>query len=494
LEVSTGFIEDNVECGGFLSSDVAAGVRRLVTDRPVNQEFGPSGEATEALEAKSSLEMEDRRRRVARLRLLWVNRRFILKAGACGLVLSAAIALLIPKCYESMTRLMPPDTDASSSLAMVAALSARTGGFGAFAGDLLGLKSSGALFVGILKSRTVQDRLVELFDLRKAYGKRRIEDARAALEENTRISEDRRSGVITITITDSEPHIATEMAKAYVTELNRVVAEVTTSSARREREFLEKRLQVMKQELDESSADFSRFASENATIDISEQGRAMVEAAATLQGQLIAAQSELEGLKQVYSDNNVRVRAAQARISELRNQLEKLGGKESEEADEPAAEESLYPSIRQLPLLGVTYADLFRKTKIAEVVYELLTQQYELARVQEAKEIPTVKVLDLPVVPEKESFPPRLSIMFVGTFLALAGSVVWVVGRGRWDQLTPNDPGKLLAREVLQTVNRNMAWVPPNALRFQVMAHKLWTAVFRRGAGSRSVEGSESSL
>src|SRR5262249_6717712 len=118
-----------------------------------------------------------------------------------------------------------------------------------------------------------------------------------------------------------------------------------------------------------------------------------------LQGELIAAQSELEGLRQIYTDENVRVRATRARIAGLQHELEKLGGK----GDTPGAEDqenTLYPSIRKLPLLGATYADLYRRVAVQEVVYETLTKQCELAKVQEAKEIPSVKVLDPAEVPE----------------------------------------------------------------------------------------------
>ncbi len=426
------------------------------------------------------LDPEARQQSVARLRRLWEQRRFLFRVTAWGLVAATALAFLIPKRYESTARLMPPDSQSASGLAMMAALSARTGGLGTFAGDLLGLKSSSALFVGILRSRTVEDRLIQQFGLKKVYWARRIEDARDVLEDHTKISEDRKSGIVTITVTDKDPRRATAMAQAYVNELNRLVAEVTTSSARREREFLEERLKVVKQELNQAAVEFSQFASKNTAIDIKEQGKAMVEAAATLQGQLIAVQSELKGLEQIYTDNNVRVRAVKARVAELQRQLEKLGGKETGNVGEPGQErESLYPSIRKLPLLGVTYSDLYRRTKIAEVVYELLTQQYELARVQEAKETPSVKVLDAPVIPEKKFFPPRLLIMFLGTFLALAFGVTWVLGNALWSATDPQDPRKVFAQEVFTTLRAQMPWETQNGSRLRAVTKTVWSRFHR---------------
>jgi uncharacterized protein involved in exopolysaccharide biosynthesis len=179
----------------------------------------------------------------------------------------------------------------------------------------------------------------------------------------------------------------------------------------------------------------------------------MVEAAATLQGQYIAAQSELEGLKQIYTDNNVRVRSVRARIGELKRQLERIGGK-GEDASAPAGQQqdALYPSIRKLPLLGVTYADLYRRTRVQEAVFESLTKEYEMAKVQEVKEIPAVKVLDSPNIPEKKSFPPRLLIVFMGMTLAFAAAITLVFAKTSWDQTDSNDPRKLFAEEVFTTV------------------------------------------
>jgi capsule polysaccharide export protein KpsE/RkpR len=391
---------------------------------------------------------------VAYMWLLWENRRLLSRAPLCALLASIMIAFLIPARYESTARLMPPDSNQSGGLAVAAAaLSAGSGGFGSIAGDMLGLKSTSDIFVGILSSRTVQDKLVQQFELRKLYGDSRMEDAQRDLAERTGISVDRKSQIITVTVTDHDPKRAAAMGEAYVAELNRLVSELSTSSARRERIFLEERLRAVSQDLEAAEKEFSQFSSKNSAIDIKEQGKAMVEAAATLQGQYIAAQSELEGLKQIYTDNNVRVRSVSARIGELKRQLEKLGGK-GEQAGEATGQQAdyLYPSIRKLPLLGVTYADLYRRTRVQEAVFETLTKEYEMAKVQEAKEIPTVRVLDAPNVPEKKSFPPRLLTILLGTCLGLIFALTWVFGKSHWEGTDADDPRKTFALEVLTTV------------------------------------------
>ena len=387
-------------------------------------------------------------KRVLYLQMFWDRRRFFLRAGIYALLASTLIAFLIPSRYKAKAQLMPPDGQQGLGMALMSALSAKGSGAGALggiAGDLLGVKNSGALFVGVLKSRTVADRLIDEFQLQHLYDDSKIEDARDDLEDHTDIAEDRKSGILTVTVTDHDPRRAAAMAQAYVSELDRLVAQVSTSSARRERIFLEGRLHEVKADLDVAAKRFSEFASKNTAIDIPAQGKAMMEAAASLQGQIIAAESELSGLQQIYADSNVRVRSLKARVNDLHQQMEKIGG----DAANPASGEGLVaPPIRKLPLLGVTYAELYRQNKIEETVFELLTQQHEMAKVQEAKEIPSVKLLDAPVVPTKKSFPPRGILIAVGTVLGIAGAAGWLVLRKRWSETDRNDPGRVLAEQV----------------------------------------------
>ncbi|MGH9742549.1 MAG: GumC family protein [Candidatus Acidiferrum sp.] len=407
-------------------------------------------------------------RTVARLRLLWDARKLLFLSCVLGAMVSLSIALLIPSRYEATAQLMPPDGQAGSGMAMLSALAGRAGGLGDFAGDLMGVKNSGALFVGILASRTVQDRLVDQFELRRFYRAPKREDARAALASHSRITEDHKSGIIVVTVTDHDPRLAAAMAEAYVNELDRLVEQVSTSSARRERIFLEGRLRAVKQDLDSAARKFSIFASQNTAIDIPAQSKAMVEAAATLEGQLIAAEAELHGLEAMYTDQNVRVRALSARVKELRSQLGKMGGESGTSAAPPSnTDVSLYPAMRQLPLLGVTYADLYRQTKIEETVYELLTQQYELAKVEEAKEVPSVKVLDAAVVPTKKSFPPRGLLTAAGMGFSFLGMCGWILLRQAWQEINSEDPGKQFAIEIAGSLRSEVLRLVPEGLLFR---------------------------
>ncbi|SRR6266478_2328996 len=435
-------------------------------------ELSPSPHVTPPLRADEVL---------GKLRLLWRERPFIYRVTGIGLVLSTLLAFLIPKQYESTTRLMPPDNQSSTTMAMFAAMTAKMGAsLGSSAGSLLGLKSSSEVFVGILQSRTLQDQLVNRFDLRKVYHVKLGEEARKRLTDNSVISEDRKSGIITITVTDRDPRRSAAIGAGYVDELNQLVVELSTSGAHRERVFLEERLKAVQKDLEEAEKDFSQYASKNMAIDIKEQGKAMVESAAILQGQLIAAQSEEEGLRQIYTDNNVRIRTVRARIAELQRQLEKVGGKgEGSNGDATSSSDSLYPSIKKLPLLGVTYADMYRRTKVQEAIYEALTQQFELAKVEEVKEIPSVKEIDHADVPEKKSFPPRTLIVIVGAMFSFVFANAWILGNAHWHQMSPLHPGKVIARGLFRGARSHLVHISQNGSRLGWMIRQ--AGRFRRG-------------
>jgi capsule polysaccharide export protein KpsE/RkpR len=413
------------------------------------------------------------------LRLLWEKRRLLSRVAAWALVLSAVVAFLIPNQYESSISIMPPDA-MNSGGEMLAALAGKASPeLAAMAGGLLGMRGSGALFVDLFRSRSVQDNVVDKLDLQKIYHSRYKQDARKRLDSRTDVNEDRKSGVISLTVTDQSPQRAHDIAEAYVAELNHLVSQVSTSSARRERVFIEQRLTAVKSDLEDAEKQFGAFASKNSALDIKEQTKAMVESAGVLQGQLIASESELQSLEQIYTNNNVRVRSLQARVDELKRQLQKLEGTDASlvlngGAPDAAHPDQMYPPIRKLPLLGVEWADLYRRMTIQETVYELLNRQYELARIQEAKEIPTINVVDPADVPQRKSSPHRLVIILALTLLSIAGAAGWMVGSERWERVDPQDPGKMFAesvwRKASDRVHRwleraNARWRPFRSLR-----------------------------
>jgi capsule polysaccharide export protein KpsE/RkpR len=402
--------------------------------------------------ALNPLVREPDREAVRKLQLLFAQRKVIYKVAFRCCLITLVILLLLPPEYESTVSIMPPDSSDMGSL-MAAFMTKGSPEIAALAGGLFGFQTTGALVIDLLASRTVQYRLVERFNLQRLYQTRYKEGARKTLNRRTDIKEDHKSGVIRLTVMDHSPRRAHDLAQAYIEELNRIQTEVSTSSARRERLFIEQRLRSVKAELEDAEKQFSAYSSKHATLDIKDQAKAMVESAAVLQGQMIAAQSELQGLEQIYTPANIRVRSARARVEELRKQLQKLDGAPAATQAESDAGE-LYPSIRQLPLLGVEWADLYRRVKVEETVFDLLTQRFELARLQEAKEVATINLIDYANLPERKSGPHRVLIMLAMAFLSSMAAMVWIIGSARIKQLDRDDPRRLIYFSLAGKISR----------------------------------------
>lgn len=399
-----------------------------------------------------------------RAMLLWQHRRLLARVTAIALPISFAIAFLLPKTYTSSASLMPPDQQGAGAL-MLAAFASRAGSLGPFgnlAGGLLGEHATTALFINLLQSGTVSGNIIDRFDLQRVYHSRHKVDAAKHLARLTSISDDKKSGVITIKVQDRDPVRARDIAQAYLDELNRLVNQTSTSAARQERIFIEQRLHPVEHDLEQAQIALSDFASRNTAVDMHEQTRALVDAGARVQGELLFQQSSLQSLRQVYGDQNIRVRETEARIGALQHDLQRMTGSAPDPATPPGSTEAnqqtgeLYPPLRQLPRLAVPYADLYRQVKVQETVYELLTQQYEIARIEEAKDVPVVRVIDTPGIPEKKSFPPRLLIIALLTFLSVAAAIAFILARQYWGTIHPDDPRRQLAAAIVPVLQRRL--------------------------------------
>ncbi len=425
------------------------------------------------LEREASLSVPHETTWAVRALLLWKHRQTLMRVTAWALIIGLAISFSIPKQYKSTTSISPPE-DQHSNAMMLAALATRSGGLGALgglAGGLLGGHTTTALFIDLLRSGTVSGHLVDRFNLQKVYHKRYRVDAAKHLAHCTKITEDKKSGVLTIEVEDTDRVRARDLAQAYLDELNNLVLRTNTSSAHQERVFIEQRLKAVQADLEQAQVQLGDFSSKNTTIDIREQARAMVDAGARVQAQLLVEQAGLQSLRQIYGDQNVRVRESEARIASLNGELAKMTGSSTppdHQDDPPAAAgttggatEELYPSLRQLPRLAVPYADLYRRVRVQETLYELLTQQYEMARLEEAKDVPAISVIDVPGIAEKKSFPPRLLLTLLLTFLAFAFASAVILMRDHWSTIDEKDPRKELAEEVLPVLRSRLQLLSP---------------------------------
>lgn len=371
--------------------------------------------------------------------LFWRRRRSIARIVTAGVFFSVLLAFVLPKRYESSVTLMPPEQTGGSA-ALLAALSQRggasTGALGMLAGTLFGAATRGEMFIDLLRSGSVGGALARQFELQRVYHKRYMSDTLKKLGQRTSIAENKKSGLITLTVEDSDPGRARDLANAYIAELNRLLTRVSTSSARRERISVEQRLKTVQDELQKAQVDLSDFSSHNTTIDLTEQTKATVDAGAKIDAQLIASKAQLASLRQIYGEENPRVIAARQETGVLEHELSLMSGNSTANPGDTA----LYPSLRKLPSLGVQWANLYRKVKVQETVFELLSAQYEAARIQEAREVGTVSVVDSAGVPEKKSFPKRTLTVLIGATISILVAMFWQLAKEKWQLRNPDDP------------------------------------------------------
>jgi uncharacterized protein involved in exopolysaccharide biosynthesis len=401
-------------------------------------------------------------------RLLWNRRRMLARVTAISLLIGLGIAFVIPKQYKSSTSIMPPDGQGSNAM-LLAALTSRISSLGSLGGLADGLPSgrtNSDLFIFLLRSAAVSGDLIDRFNLQHVYHNRYRVDTAKHLEHITKITEDKKSGAITIEVVDTNRERARNLAQGYLDELNQLVMRTNTSAAHRERVFIEQRLHSVQADLEDAELKLSQFSSNNTAIDIKEQTRATVDAGAQVQAELMVEQSGLESLRQIYGDGNMRVRESEARIASLQAQLARMTGSSVPSPDDRLHNAALksgddgkaemYPPLRDLPRLGVPYADLSRRVRVQEAVFELLTQQYETARIEEAKDVPAVNVIDPPSLPEKKFFPPRLLLALLLTFISFAFTSSLILARHYWSAMDLNDPRKNFFDEVLLVSRRRL--------------------------------------
>jgi capsule polysaccharide export protein KpsE/RkpR len=182
-------------------------------------------------------------------------------------------------------------------------------------------------------------------------------------------------------------------------------------------------------------------------VDLQDENSALQQTLLYLQDRLIAEKTQLQALRTLYANDNVRVHEAQARILELTRQIRQLGGHSNATREESASTAPLIP-LGKLPVLGVGYIDLLRRVKVDEVLFGALARKYEIARAQEARELPSVTVLDSPELPEKRVFPLRVLMIATGTCLAFLSCVTWIFLKSDWDQIAQEHPAKVPAANV----------------------------------------------
>src|SRR5262245_238011 len=353
----------------------------------------------------------------------------------CTVMVSATlvVSLLLPKIYESTATLLP-QLESNNSLGLGALLMSGAAGSAA---QSLGISLPGApatptdIFTAMLKSRIMADEIIRQFNLMEHYDKNTMQDTRRALEDATRIVLTKEK-VIKVTVEDKNSQLASDIANFYVSNLDRLNQTLTVSKARENRKFIEQRVAETQQALVKVEESLKEFQTQNRTVAIEAQSKAMIEATATIQAQIMAQEVQLQVMGTYLSAGNPEVARVQSSITELRKQLQIMESGKSGKERLPG--DRLRPAITSVPALALEYGRLMRDLKVQETLYALLVSQFEQAKLTEARDTPTVQVLD-PAIPAERKSRPKISLnVLIAGILSLLIGIFWAFIREAMDR------------------------------------------------------------
>lgn len=337
-------------------------------------------------------------------------------------VLAATYALSLTNIYTANAKILPPQHGQSTASAMLAQL----GNIGVGLGGLTGIKSPNDLYIAMLQSRRLADNMIQRLDLNTIFQHKSQSDTRDNLQTMSKFTTGK-EGFILIEVSDSDPKRAANLANAYIEELNKLTNVLALTEASQRRLFFERQLAEARENLAKAEIVAKQALEKGGLALVESQGRAMVEATSRLRGEITAKEVQIGTMRAFAADANPELFRAQRELESLKRELAKIEGT-------GGGMGTAVGSSGQ----GMDSPRLLRDLKYYETIYELLAKQYELAKIDEAKDPAIVQVLDKAIEPEKRSKPNRVLIVLVtgvvaGFFAMLLAFLIEALDRVRGD-------------------------------------------------------------
>lgn len=348
---------------------------------------------------------------------------------ATGLI-AMAISLIMTPIFTSTAKIMPPQQQGSG---LAAAMLGQLGGLAGAAGSIAGLKNPGDLYVGMLESRTIADNLIAKYKLNERYESDTIDDARKALDDHSEIESGKKDGLISIAVSDEDPKFAAELANAYVEELTKLNQTMTISDASMRRLFFERQLKGAKDQLTDAEVALRKTQEKTGMIQPDGQVQAIITSLAQLKASIAAKEVQIKAMRTFAATQNPELLRAQEELNGLQAQLSKL------ERSQPGKGGDFMVPTGSLPEVGVEYVRRLRDVKYYETLFEMLAKQYELARVDEARDSSVIQVLDKAVPAERRTKPKRALITLIGLVTGAMLGILLAFARESYIQ-SRNDP------------------------------------------------------
>ncbi|MFZ6727581.1 GumC family protein [Undibacterium sp. MH2W] len=343
--------------------------------------------------------------------------------GSIGLIYS----LCITPTYKASTTILPPQQSQSTASMMLSQLGGLAGG----AGAALGIRNPNDLYISLLKSRLLTDNLIRRFHLEKVYESKKIEETRARLIGSA-VATAGKDNIISIEVEDKDPKLAASLANAYVEELTNLTNKFALTEASQRRVFFEKQLELAKDKMIAAESALSSGIDSHGMLSVDAQSKAVLETVARLRANISAKEIQLKAMEAFVTPNNNEYKRSNQELLGMQNELAKLeNGSGSNTASKlnselHASETASNP--RKLTAADTSNIQLLRDFKYYQTLYEMLSKQYEVARLDEAKDIPLIQVLDKAVEPEHKFKPQRalltISASIFGLILALVVAFV----------------------------------------------------------------------
>jgi tyrosine-protein kinase Etk/Wzc len=348
------------------------------------------------------------------LRILLHRKKTVLYSAFTGLVLSTILAFLLAPTYTAVTSFVPPgSSNTTSAAALMGQLSALGGS------SLLGGRSQGDLYMGILKSHTIARDLVQQFDLMSVYKVKKESQAEKILARNSLIEVGAKDPIVVISVTDRNPERARDIAQGYIQALQTTTASLALTESSQRRLFYEQRLAKEKDELANAEVSLKLVQEKSGLVAPAGQMAVQIQRLSELRAQLTDRQVRLSVLLHQETEENPDVIRLQNEVASIQAQINQS---ESSQSKQPFGRFS----ISQVPEMETEYIRKTRDVKYHEALFEIIAKQYEAARLDEAKDAP-IQVLDHATVPDMKSGPHRSIIMVIGIMFGLLVGAVWVL-------------------------------------------------------------------
>ena len=338
-------------------------------------------------------------------------------------LVTAGITMLLPEKWTASSTLLPPEDELDQfglSMLITSAVPGNLGG-------LMGSATPAERLMTLLTSKRVLGAIVDRFGLIQDYGSLNRDLAIETLDEDVE-RELGRDGTLSIEVEASSSELAADIANALTAELDAVNRQVKNRQAATLRRFLEERMELVQEEIEESGRDFQRFQEEHDLVDIEVQTAATVELARNIVQELTLLEVKLGVVRQQLNPEHEERRLLELEVEELRRQVQFLVGdlekQVADQVEETTPLRSLGPPLRELPELGREYGRLALELKIKEQIVTFLGAKLEEAKYKEALDTPTITVLDPATTPQIRSAPRRTLIVLMAAFISLAMSTV----------------------------------------------------------------------